>query len=78
MLMRKETDETAIMAGLSLRIPADLKDRVDDLAASAGMNTSEILIQLIQAIVDANSKRIEQFRELAKEPLALWSFATEE
>lgn len=78
MLTRKEIDPNTVMASFSLRLPAELKDAIDDLASSAGMDTSELVIPLIQTLVDANVKRIENFRELAKEPLTMLTFAPED
>lgn len=67
MLMRKETDGTIVFSALSLRVPAELKDDLDTLAYSAMTTTSEIMIQLIQGLVDANRARINQFNKLRDE-----------
>lgn len=77
MLIRKETAPNEVMSALSLRLSAELKDGIDDLASSAGMDTSELIIPLLQNLVDANWERIKNFRELAEQPLALWNFAPE-
>lgn len=76
-VFRKETDPTITMAGLSLRLSAELKDDIDDLAFSAGTDTSALLLQLIQNLVDANRTRIDNFRKLADEPI-VWGFTSED
>ena len=68
-LTRKESEPDIVMAGLSLRLTAEQKDALDDLARSARMDTSEVLIILIQGVINANKERIENYRKLSSPPL---------
>lgn len=55
---------------VSLNVSSSLKKDVDDLARSANMTTSELLITyLVVPFVEANQDRIKAFRELASAPL---------
>jgi hypothetical protein len=68
------------MATTTIRIPADLRDRLTELAASEGVTTSALLARLVreheERLADAHDKQeffeqlAEDFRRLRSDPEA--------
>lgn len=59
---------------VSFRLPANLKDDLDDLAMSMGVTISSILIDFIEKLVEANKDQIEAYRKIAAMPIARLQF----
>lgn len=78
-MARKKTDSDAMdKEQITFKCPPELKVALEDLARLSRQNVSSLLVGVSSLLVEANKKRIAEYRKAAAVPISMPLFAPSE